>query len=161
MQLINGILTGAPIWVWPLFVLLLWVGLRASRARETPVLPMVLLPLMGLLSLNAVNGLSPEPVVWVGFAAAWLAGSVFGMRYQPARILARAPRRVTLHGEWLTLTVIMVIFWMNFVGGIFAAVAPDVYASTGFHLVFAVIAGLASGSFAGRAVAIVRAPLTA
>jgi hypothetical protein len=47
--------------------------------------------------------------------------------------------------------VLMVIFWMNFAGGVVAAIRPLAYASFGFKMGFALSAGLAAGSWLGRA----------
>ncbi len=149
--------TGAPLWVWPLLVGLVFVGLKASKDRTTLTLPIYFLPLLGLLSLNAVNGLSVEPKVWVLFAATYWIGATFGFRFQSSVVLGRSGKSITLKGEWVTMLALMVIFWLNFVGGVFKAVSPDIYTSSGFHLVFAAIAGLVAGSFFGRALWVFRA----
>jgi uncharacterized membrane protein len=65
--------------------------------------------------------------------------------------LGREGNKVQLAGEGLTLVVMMVIFWANFAGGIRQAVAPDVYTSSVFHIVFVTLIATCSGSFLGRA----------
>lgn len=161
MTFITNILTNAPIWIWPLLVLLVLIGLRASRDRAAPIWLLCILPFLGLLSLNAVNGLSPIANVWLVFAVSYGIGAGLGYRFQRGIIISKTSSHVHLRGEWLTLLVLMVIFWMNFVGGFLNAVFPSVYASTVFHMMFAAIAGLAAGSFMGRAAAALKAPVTA
>ena len=56
----SAIITETPVWVWPLFLLLLAVGLRARHERFVPVGLFYGLPLLGLSALNAVLGLSPR-----------------------------------------------------------------------------------------------------
>lgn len=52
--MISGILTGTPVWVWPLFAGLVFVGLRATRTRFVPVWLVYVLPLLGVLSMRAL-----------------------------------------------------------------------------------------------------------
>jgi hypothetical protein len=150
-HMLSNIVTGAPIWVWPLLVGLVLLGLKASKDRTALALPSYFYPLFGLLSLNAVNALGVGPLVWLGFGIAYLAGVLLGNRFQTQVILGKTAKRVSLKGAWLTMTVLMVIFWMNFVGGVIEAISPAAYASIGFKTGFALVAGLAAGSWAGRA----------
>lgn len=145
------IASGAPLWVWPLLVLLIYIGLKATRTRTVAAWPVYVLPLLGLLSVNALNGLAPISSVWGLFAVAYLIGAGTGFKFQRSVILEKTGASVTLVGEWVTFVVLMVVFWMNFVGGVMRAIAPDTYTSTEFHLIFAAFAGLAGGIFLGRA----------
>ncbi len=149
--MLVSILSGAPVWVWPLLVFLVFFGLKATRSRETPSLPIYLLPLLGLLSLNAVNSLQGAGYLWIVFAVAYLFGALAGFGFQRHVISEKSAGRVNLKGEWITFIVLMTVFWMNFAGGVVKAISPDTYASAGFHIVFTIIAGLAAGSFIGRA----------
>ena len=149
--MLSDILTGAPIWVWPLLFGLVLLGLKASKNREALCLPSYFYPLLGLLSVNAVYALGAGGAVWLGFGVAYLVGAVLANRFQKRVILGKSAKHVRLKGEWLTMAVLMVIFWMNFVGGVMAAVSPATFATIGFQAGFALAAGLAAGSWAGRA----------
>lgn len=149
--MLNSILGGAPLWVWPLLAVLVLFGLKATRSREVPGLPIYLLPLLGLLSVNAISSLSPSGIIWGAFGAAYLVGALAGFRFQRGVISYKSVGRITLKGEWITFTILMTIFWMNFVGGVVKAVSSDTYLSIGFHMAFSSIAGLAAGSFIGHA----------
>ncbi|KPU83523.1 hypothetical protein JI58_08520 [Marinosulfonomonas sp. PRT-SC04] len=96
--------------------------------------------------------------VWLGFGIAYLIGAYGGFIFQRKRVISKSKTHVTLKGEWLTLTVFMVIFWMRFADGMIKAIAPETYASTSFHMVFASISGLVAGTFIGRAICLLRAP---
>ena len=152
MTQVFSILSGAPLWVWPLLVFLIYFGLKATRTRTVAAWPLYVLPLLGLLSLNAVNGLSPNTVIWVVFGLAYIVGGSAGFQFQRGIVSQKAYATVTLAGEWVTLLVLMIVFWMNFLGGVMRVIAPDIFASAGFHQVFAAVAGLAAGSFLGRAI---------
>ncbi|HHB80351.1 MAG TPA: hypothetical protein ENK83_01195 [Aliiroseovarius sp.] len=146
------ILTGVPYWVWPLFVLLLALGLIAIRDRTRSAIPLYFLCLLGLLSLRSVYRLSPDMFIWGVFGLTYVAGAWLGARFQKRIIIAKVGQRITVKGEWLTLVVVMTVFWMSFASGVLRAVAPQMVASPVFQAVFATLAGLSAGSFIGRAV---------
>ncbi len=147
----TQLLTGAPIWVWPLLLVLILVGLRARKDRRAPAILIYALPLLGILALRSTAALPAASWIWVVFAAAYFLGGWGGHRLQAGWLLGREGKFVRLKGENLTLLVMMVVFWANFAGGFLQAVAPQVYGSVGFHMVFASILAMSAGSFAGRA----------
>jgi hypothetical protein len=157
MSPIN-IITNAPLWVWPLLALLISIGFIATRERTTLIAPLYGLPFLGILSFNAVNALSVSATVWVLFFCTYAIGVWRGFIFQESIILFKSRKHVTLSGEWLTMIVVMTIFWMNFVGGVMQVVAPNVYASTSFHVIFASIAGITAGVFLGRALRLMTSP---
>lgn len=156
----SAIVSSAPIWVWPLLVLLIILGLRSSRTRTVPTVFSYLLPLMSILSLRSVSALPVAQTIWIFFGAAWLTGSYGGYVFQRKRLISKSPRRVTLKGEWLTMFVLMLIFWMQFGSGVVKAISPETYASGNFHIMFASITGLVAGTFIGRALCLIIAPNT-
>lgn len=152
----TEIFTGAPIWVWPLLVVLVSMGVRARRERWVPVAMIYALPVLGMLALRNTAGLPAGAWIWCVFVLAYLAGAWGGFVVQGGWILGRAGFRVQLAGESLTLTVLMLVFWANFISGFVQAVAPGVYGSTVFALCFAAVTAAAGGSFAGRALRVWR-----
>lgn len=157
-QMLKGIATGAPVWVWPLLLGMIWLGLRARRPRVLPVWPAYVMPALGVMSVNSVRGLGGGDALWLVFGLAYLPGLLFGQRFQARRILAKTGGRVHLQGEWLTLSVLMLIFWLNFAGGVFQSVAPTVYQSIWFLGLFTALAGSVAGVFLGRALGLALAP---
>lgn len=147
-----SIITGAPFWVWPVLALLVWFGLKATKERVVPTWLIYVTPLAGVLSLNAVYGLGAGLGVWLVFGVAYLLGAHLGRKYQADIVLSKEGGQATLAGEWLTFVVLMVVFWMNFAGGVALAISPEAYASAGFQIAFVIVAGLAAGSFLGRAI---------
>ncbi|MEP5730152.1 MAG: hypothetical protein ABJL67_12370 [Sulfitobacter sp.] len=148
--------TQTPIWVWPLFLLLLLVGLRASARRSVHVIPIYLLPLLGLLGVQSLSAMNVAAGIWVLFVLAYSIGGGLGYLMQGRWILSRAQRHVELVGETLTLTAMMVLFVANFAAGLTQATLPDVYQSVVFAVVFSGLVGVFSGSFAGRALRVWR-----
>ena len=64
--------------------------------------------------------------------------------------------KLCLKGEWLTLSALMLIFWSNFTEGFLRATSPEVLEQTKFTIIFAAVVGAASGTFKGRAIAMLR-----
>ncbi|MEP3244657.1 MAG: hypothetical protein ABJN40_10905 [Sneathiella sp.] len=149
--MIGNILTGAPVWVWPLLALLVFLGHKATKLRETPVILIYCLPLLGILSLQAVSSLASPPTAWSIFAIAYGLGSFLGFNLQERWLLKKEGSTVTLKGEWVTLLSMMTLFWMNFANGFMQATNPDLQSQIAFIAPYCAIIGLAAGSFLGRA----------
>ena len=81
--MLMGILTGAPVWVWPLLGLLVIVGLMSIRSRLSRIWPFYLMPLFAVLAIRAVAGMHVAPELWGLFAASYATGAVLGWRVQP------------------------------------------------------------------------------
>jgi hypothetical protein len=156
----TQLLTGAPIWVWPLLVVLMLVGLRARKERTAPVLLIYGLPALGILGLRSVAALPAETWIWALFAVGYGVGCWGGYLVQRRWVLGREGRMVQLAGEGLTLGVMMIMFWANFAGGVLQAVAPQLYSSSLFQVIFVGVIACAGGSFAGRALRVWRAPVS-
>lgn len=150
------ILTAIPLWVLPLFLALLLIGLRARKERSTPVIVLCLLPLLGVLSL--MRGLALGPVALAALALGWTVGVWIGASLQPRWTLARTGSRVHLRGESVTLVTMLTLFAANFAGGMVQGMAPEVASGPVFGLGWGLLAGLLSGSYAGRALAVLRLP---
>ena len=158
--MIDGILNGVPTWVWFLFVFLLILGLIDTRARKSPLHVFYLLPLLGAMSLRAVNALDVVFAVWGVVLLVYVFGAWVGFRVQKKWIVAKSRMFVSLKGEWLTLVQIMSIFAINFATGTLKAVSPELLTSTTYHIIFAAIAAMVAGLFGGRTLSVALAPTT-
>ncbi len=150
-RMMKGILSGAPIWVWPLLILLLFIGYKASKPRQTAVILYYFLPLLGLMPINSVSQLPFQTIAWACFGTGYIAGVVGGYVLQNKWLLGKQGRTILLSGEWFTMLVLMVVFWMNFASGMMKAINPEVYSTWEFIALLALLVGAASGSFFGRA----------
>lgn len=160
MQTLTGLLVGPPIWVWPLFVLLVFVGWRASRVRNTSILLYYFLPFLGFLTIQSVASLPNAIASWGVFIVAYGLAAMMFYKRQLVWVLKKQGRILRLQGEWITMSAVMVVFWANFVRGFLSDVAPLMYEQLWLCLVFATVLGLAGGSFLGRSVRIVAMPDT-
>jgi len=153
--MINGILNGAPIWVWPLLGLLLFIGYKASKPRQVSIIMFYCLPLLGLISVNSVLSLPFQSVAWVCFGIGYVAGAAGAYALQNKWLRGKQSRTISLSGEWFTMLILMIIFWMNFAGGMMKAVSPEIYSTAGFVALYTLLVGAASGSFLGRALKVI------
>lgn len=156
--MILSILFGAPLWVWPLMFFLIGYGIRASRDRDTSVIPVYVVPTLGFITLNTVVHMSGGPSVWTIYAVAYIAAAVGGYLMQGRWLVSKAGRHVTLRGEWVTMVVVMTLFWGNFGWGVTKVINPEVVSAIDNQMVYGVIVGLASGSLLGRALRVFLAP---
>lgn len=154
-QVLSGIWQNAPVWVWPLFFVLLTIGLLARRDRSSSIIPYFFYPLFGLSAANAIQGLTHVPTNWITFAAAYVIGMAIAFRWQDSLILQKSGWTMQLRGDKGTLVILMTIFFSNFIGGVLQAVAPQVLDAMAYTLVFAAIIGACSGSFTGRALRVI------
>ena len=152
MRFIEGIFQGAPLWVWPLLVALIILGLLSTRARSVPRAVFFVLPFTALITFNSIASLPNPWVVWPVFIVGYGIGAYIAYGLQSRWILGRDGNRLLISGEWFTLAVLMSIFFSNFVAGAVEAIVPQAYQSAEFMVPFAFIIAAASGSFLGRSV---------
>ncbi len=154
-----------PVWVWPLLLLLIAIGVMSMRRRSARLMVVYALPLMAIMPLRSVSSLSPPAdmwaVIWAIFALGYLLGALAGYWMQGRWIEGKSVTHIHLRGEAVTLGVLMVIFALNFVHGSMTALSPEVVATLGFSGLFALVAAVAGGSFLGRAARIWRFPVGA
>jgi hypothetical protein len=155
-QIISGIAQGAPVWVWPLLVGLVVLGLLSTRDRAVPRQIFYALPFMGLITVNSLVALPQPQFVWPSVIIGFALGAFVAYGLQSRWIEGRDGNRLRVSGEWLTFAVLMMIFWSNFVGGTLQAIAPGAYQSPEFLIPFAFVLALGSGSFLGRSLRALR-----
>lgn len=120
---------GAPVWVYALLVVLVVLGVRRLRTRETPVavalLPSAAFLIWSLVGAAALAARAGAPLA----AGAWLAGAGVGAT---SALLLPDPRgqrlaggRVRQPGTWLPLALYLGVFVVRFACGAWAAIHPD------------------------------------
>jgi hypothetical protein len=167
MPSLFQIVANTPFWVWPLFLLVLGLGLYGLRSRIVSPWRLAVLPLVGIgVSLSGIVQ-SPSPAL--AFVAWLLAGAAsFPMGHAAGR--RRAVRlqddgRLALSGGWFLLLFGLSIFVVRYALGVLFAVAPALRAIPLWIALSAgvggVIAGIGVGWLAGLLLRAYRAPLLA
>ena len=152
----QNFISNTPLWVWPLFIVLVAVGLRSAKDRKSPIWLFYFLPLLGIMSAVTVSGLPFPLLSWSVWVISWLAGSVIGFWLQRRWIIEKSGNFAQVRGEWMTLSMMMVLFFSNFVLGVIKSVSPGTVNDPLFLCLFLVVIGAASGSFMGRSVKMLR-----
>ena len=158
------IIMHAPLWVWPLLLGLIVLGIVQSQDRSVPGSVVLALPLVmvaySAYGLIATFGLNP------GALAAWCAGilttialnqSVFGVPHGGVRDPTHW--RFLVRGSLLPLALIMAIFWTRFTLGALAGMSPATIAVPSFVIGVAFWLGLCGGFFPARTIRILGARL--
>lgn len=154
-QILLGIWQNAPVWVWPLFFVLVFIGLIAMRDRRSSIIPYFFYPLFGLSAANSIGALNHVPLSWITFSVCYLVGAGLAFRWQNSLILQKAGWTMKIKGDRITILILMLIFFSNFVNGVILSVAPDLQEAIVFTLVFVGVIGACSGSFTGRALRVI------
>ena len=157
MKFLEGVATNAPIWVWPLLLVLIYVGVSALRNRTTSTYLVYAYPLLSISALGAVRGLADPQVAWLSFLVGFAFGAWQFYQLQGRWILEKTRHHVRLAGEPYTLLFLMLVFWSNFVAGVLEVLSPATLTSLPFIVLFALILGTASGSFLGRSLRVITA----
>lgn len=152
----TSFLANVPVWVLPLFIVLLAVSLRATRTRTVPKALVYSLPLLGLLSLRTVLSFDQHMLALTLFAMGYATGARLGFSAQANWITDVSRSQVTIRGEWLTLATIMGLFLLNFVNGAINGMAPDLTLNPIYIAGISAFAGCLSGTFIGRALRVMQ-----
>lgn len=152
----SELFTSAPIWVWPLLIVLIYFGLRARHDRWVPVYVIYAMPMLGVLSIGSTLALPDQMVVWTCFVMAYAIGATLGIKLQQNWSLARDGKRIKVAGEWVTMCTILIIFVASFANGFLLAVMPDIMVLPPVYLGITAIKAIVSGVFIGRAYAVWR-----
>lgn len=149
------ILSKIPFFVWPLFILAIFGGLKARNTHWTPLLVLWIFPTLffvwSLSSYFDKYGADWLTVCFWGFC--FLIGVLTGMALifkQPLRF-HKQKKLVELQGSWLPLTLSMSVFASKFSIGILGGYFPELKGSALFFSL-ELLAVAVLGVFAGRAV---------
>ncbi|MBW1247195.1 hypothetical protein I7860_10960 [Pseudomonas tolaasii] len=151
------ILQGTPLWVYAVYLLICYYGIKAclggrENRRSLMILPVVLV-VWSLLSL-APSILSSS--AWVG---GMLLGSVLGLwlfNADGARLDANGETLV-LPGTWKTLLISQLFFAVKYYFGYQQAVHPLLLSTPDMLIIVGGVSGLTVGLFCGRALRLRRA----
>lgn len=160
MNRLLPILQGAPLWVWALLALLLFLGIRSLRTRSVPVASLVALPLaffgLSVSNLLPLDGLAPLRIgVWI---AALVVGTIPGwFLVRPQRIVVdRARRRITVPGSVVPIILMLAAFAGGFYFGYLFARYPELKTDPATLTLASTYRGLMSGYFLGQTIRLFR-----
>lgn len=149
------IITKVPIYVWPLFLILLLGGLKARKTSSVPLAVLLLIPSIfftwSLFSFFGKYGSEFTSIIfWVaclalGFFIGFLHILKLGLRFDKQK------KKVEMPGSWIPLLLSMSIFISKFSVGMMSSMLPHLNDSSlffGLELFATIILGI----FAGRGI---------
>ncbi|HXD39002.1 MAG TPA: DUF6622 family protein [Ramlibacter sp.] len=157
-QMLGTVLKNTPLWVGGLFAALIALGLSQVRSRTAGLARVTVVPaVMTTLSLlGTVSTFGGSPLIgsvllaWLAAAAASLA--IIATMAAPAGTLYdAATRKFHQPGSWVPMLLILGIFLTKYIGGVDLAMQPGLARDAQYTLTTAVLYGLFSGIFIGRA----------
>ncbi len=131
MLSILKIVSGAPIWVWPLLAYLIFVGIRMSKQRIVYIPALFIVPAIFIaLKLKACPlGVLINFIVISIFTTL---SAVFGPKIS---VEAKEGLWAQVEGSWYYLTIFLTIFITRFFFGASRAILPEFYAQYGIFFV--------------------------
>lgn len=149
------IITHTPVWVWGLLTALLALGLWQRRERRVRPFQLLLLPalLMAMGLWSMAPGFVAQPICALIWLLAVAAACRLGLQWPPpggARWLPQTGR-LQLPGSWAPLVIIVCIFSLRYATGVGLALFPEWRNLAGVQGPLALVFGLLSGAFLGRA----------
>jgi hypothetical protein len=153
MNAITQAVEHTPIWVWPLILIVLWLGARNLRGRERPLASLSILPLV-LLVLAIVNLASSRadltlaiPAFLVGLAI----GGAIGWNLAPRNATAlRGTGRVQVPGSVAPLLIVIAAIILRYAIGYTYGRWPELRADPALAVEFGATGALLAGIVWGR-----------
>jgi uncharacterized membrane protein len=146
---------GAPVWVWPLLVALVALGISRMREREMPVWRLLLLPAL-LVSVSVLTtlfgGLNAAALLALSAGIA-LGAMVGSWTMRDVEVHRLAGNRVRVRGESVSLMAILAIFASRFAAGMLEATGSSVPELPGMAELFVLIPVFLAALMAARALA--------
>lgn len=141
------IITNTPLWVWPLLVLTVWLGVRGLRLRTVSGWRMAILPIVGIaLSIAGIAQSAQPGLSAAGWMVALLAalplGYAIGLR-RVVRVLERG--RLEIEGGRFMLIFGLSIFAVRYALGVLFGVLPALAREPAWSVASGALGGALAG----------------
>lgn len=153
-EYVYTFLSNVPVWVYPLFAVLVILGTSSRRSRSIPTKAFWFMPMLGLIGVPTLIA-TGRPEAFSAFALAYALGALAGNRFQQGVVDGLEDGRIRLKGEWFTLTAMMVLFFAGFMKGAVGGMNPQLSQSLAFILPMVVVTAFFSGTFLGRSLYVI------
>ena len=149
------IITKIPVFVWPLFAILLLSGLRARKTSTVPLVVLLLIPsiFFGWSLFSFFGKYATDPIAILFWLLCLGVGFFIGFSHMKRLKLQfdKKKKKVEMPGSWIPLTLSMSIFTSKFSIGMMSSMLPHLNGSIlflGLELFSTIILGI----FAGRGI---------
>lgn len=154
--IIITIVAHTPLWVWPLYALLLFLGFQRTRDSTLPLWRVLVLPavvtLLAVISFVS-SGLSTLPATLIGFAVGGTAGWLLERKGSTRRL---PDGRLWLRGEWWSFSQLLLVLVFRYASAVASAMDPVLNANPIWHWTLSLVSATLSALFLGRTAARLR-----
>jgi hypothetical protein len=156
LSTITTVVIHTPIWVWPLYALLLFLGLQRTRDSTVSLPRMLILPVVVVL-LAVFSFIVAGPTALPAIVSGLVVGGTLGWQLERDGATRRLPGgKLWLRGEWWTFSQILVVLISRYVTNVVAAMDPALAADLSWRLGTLFLSSALSAAFLGRTVARLR-----
>ena len=153
---IAGIVNHTPLWVWPLYALLLFLGFQRTRDSVVPLRRMLILPLV-VSVLAAFGFIAAAPGALPAMVVGLVVGSSVGWHLEDTDASLRLPDgSIWLRGEWMSFAQLVAVLAFRYATAVVTAMNPGLGATPAWQLGTAFTSAALSAMFLGRAAARLR-----
>jgi hypothetical protein len=148
-----------PLWIWPLFAVMLWLGARNASTRERPLAPMFILPAivlaMGLFSIATSS--ADLTLVIPAFVVSLAIGVAIGWNLVPGDVVSLPEQgRVVVPGSLAPLLIVIAVLALRYASGYTYGRWPELRSDPALTLEFGATGALLAGIVWGRALRLVQ-----
>lgn len=149
---IISIITGTPLWVWGILIMLIILGIKARHTRVVPLSQMFALPIIFLAwSLSSLfKKCSIVPTTIISWHVGLLGGVICGMYIALNIPSQKTDHGIKLPGSWNMLVLSLTAFAIKYCLGVMHAIIPHAFQQPLFYLGESILLGLITGTFWGR-----------
>jgi pimeloyl-ACP methyl ester carboxylesterase len=147
MPSLFQIVANTPLWVWPLMILVVGLGVLGLKSRVLPLWRLAILPGVGLVtSLTGIAQASQPGLAAAGWAVALLAGLPLGRALGHCRAVRRLEDgRLEVAGGWFMLVFGLSIFAARYALGVLFGVVPALKAEPLWIVLSGGVGGIVAG----------------
>jgi hypothetical protein len=159
MTAITEAITHTPLWVWPLFAVVLFLGARNLWPRERPLAPMIVLPavLLVFALYNLTSSRADLTLVIPAFAVSFAIGIGIGWNLVPKHVeVLRDKGSIRVPGSVAPLLVVIAILILRYAIGYIYGRWPELRADPALALEFSATGALLAGIIWGRILRLAR-----
>src|SRR3569833_1338600 len=150
LSTVVTIVSHTPLWVWPLYALLLFLAAQGTHDRIVPVFRLLILPtVVAVLTIltSIIAGPSGLPAIGTGFVL----GSALGWLLESEDSLRRLDDgRIWLRGEWWSFGQLLLVLVVRYASAIVSAMYPAINYDPAWHSGSLLITTMLSAIFLGR-----------
>ena len=159
MSDIYDFLINIPWWVYLIFFYCIFIGIKSLKTSVIHISKFFIIPIIFIyLSLHTLlSSFSLNFFIIFTYIISLLVGIYLGViLLKRSKIIVDAKNKlIKVPGSWVTLVLILIIFFSKFFIGYELGVDPKIVSNKSFEVFLLVVSGVTSGMFLGRLIYVI------